>query len=191
MKQAFYDYFKDKNQLSSKVQFQCIFIITSYFAYHTKNLMDKIKFLELKIKENENNLLKKNSDLKEIIDKLKLQEKIQSQKIKNLEDNNFKNQLDKKSMEKKIKTLETEMQNMETKIKTLENEKNNMKKKIENLEKQVQLLKIDNVKLAATVEANVNQMKECFLTINKFKNYIEELKCENNELRNIIVMKEK
>ena len=46
--------------------------------------MDKIKFLELKIKENENNLLKKNSDLKEIIDKLKLQEKIQSQKIKNL-----------------------------------------------------------------------------------------------------------
>ena len=63
--------------------------------------MDKIKFLELKIKENENNLLKKNSDLKEIIDKLKLQEKIQSQKIKNLEDNNFKNQLDKKSMEKK------------------------------------------------------------------------------------------
>ena len=83
------------------------------------------------------------------------------------------------------------MQNMETKIKTLENEKHNMKKKIENLEKQVQLLKIDNVKLAATVEANVNQMKECLLTINKFKNYIEELKCENNELINIIVMKEK
>ena len=83
------------------------------------------------------------------------------------------------------------MQNMETKIKTLENEKNNMKKRIENLEKQVQLLKIDNVKLAATVEANVNQMKECLLTINKFKNYIEELKCENNELINIIVMKEK
>ena len=144
--------------------------------------MDKIKFLELKIKENENNLLKKNSDLKEIIDKLKLQEKIQSQKIKNLEDNNFKNQLDKKSMEKKIKTLETEMQNMETKIKTLENEKNNMKKKIENLEKQVQLLKIDNVKLAATVEANVNQMKECFLTINKFKNYIKELKKNKSKI---------
>ena len=63
--------------------------------------MDKIKFLELKIKENENNLLKKNRDLKEIINKLKLEEKIKNQKINNLEDNNFKNQLDKKSMEKK------------------------------------------------------------------------------------------
>ena len=80
LKQAFYDYFKDKINFHLKFNFNLFLLLLHIFAYNTKNLMDKIKFLELKIKENENNLLKKNSDLKEIIDKLKLEEKIKTKK---------------------------------------------------------------------------------------------------------------
>ena len=208
LKQAFYSYFKDKKQLSSKVQFQCIFIITSYFAYNTKNLMDRVKYLELKAIENEKNretLMKESNNLKEKIDKLKSEDKIKNKKIKNLEDNNSKLQSEKKSMEKKVKNLENENQNMKEEIMNLRIENKNMKeeimnlkiekqytaKKIQNLENKIQLFELDNKNLSETVTNHVNIMKEYTLLVNNLKNYIEKLECKNNELNNVVDEKEK
>ena len=222
LKQAFHNYFKDKSKLSSKVEFLCIFIITSYFAYNTKNLMDKIKYLELKTIENEKKgetFDKESNNLKEIIAKLKSEDRIKCKRIKNLEDSNYNHQSDKKSMEKKIMNLEKEKKGMEEKIMYLEKEKKGMeekimnlekekkgmeekvmnlekekkymKKKIDNLEKKVQLLEISNAKLHETVETNTNKMEEFIQIMDNYKNYIYELKYQNNELNNTIEIKEK
>ena len=58
-------------------------------------------------------------------------------------------------------------------------------------QKKVQLLEISNGKLAKTAENNVNKMKKPSPIMNNFKNYIDELKCKNNELKNNIEIKEK
>ena len=52
-------------------------------------------------------------------------------------------------------------------------------------------MEISNGKLAKTAENNVNKMKKPNPIINNFKNYIDELKCQNNELNNTIEIKEK
>jgi len=52
-------------------------------------------------------------------------------------------------------------------------------------------LEISNGKLAKTAENNVNKMKKLSPIMNNFKNYFDELKCQNNELNNNIEIKEK
>ena len=52
-------------------------------------------------------------------------------------------------------------------------------------------MEISNGKLAKTAENNVNKMKKPSPIMNNFKNYIDELKCKNNELNNTIEIKEK
>ena len=52
-------------------------------------------------------------------------------------------------------------------------------------------MEISNGKLAKTAENNVNKMKKPSPIMNNFKNYIDELKCKNNELNNTREIKEK
>ena len=70
---VFNKYFYNKRliEIKNKIQFQCTFIISSYFAYTIKNFFDKINAIELKMNENERKLDNEMASLKKNLHKIK------------------------------------------------------------------------------------------------------------------------
>ena len=54
--------------IKNKIQLQCTFIISSYFAYTIKNFIDKTNLLELKINENKSKIESLKEKLQKIIE---------------------------------------------------------------------------------------------------------------------------
>ena len=99
-----YFYNKRLEEIRNKIQFQCTFIISSYFAYTIKNFIDKTNALELKINENERKLKNEIDEMASLKEKF---QKIEKDNIyfKNII-NNYQNNIipklekDKDSLEK-------------------------------------------------------------------------------------------
>ena len=68
MSNVFKHYFFNKRfkDIRNKIQFQCTFIISFYFAYTIKNFIDKTNTLELKININEGKLASLKENLQKI-----------------------------------------------------------------------------------------------------------------------------
>ena len=101
-----YFYNKRLEEIRNIIQFQCTFIISSYFAYTIKNFIDKTNALELKINENERKLKNEIDEMASLKEKF---QKIEKDNIyfKNII-NNYQNNIipklekDKDSLEKEV-----------------------------------------------------------------------------------------
>ena len=117
------NFFINKDQIRDKIQFQFIFITSSYIAFNYRYLKDKIEDLERTIKENNS---KFQNEVNELKDKnSKLENEVNELKNKN---SKFENELS--NFVSTIKELTKKIEQIESENKILKTENNSLKSKL-------------------------------------------------------------